>query len=371
MKEFLFGIEHEVAFLRKEGEFGDFTNTSFDELQGIVDCLPRFSEDYPYLREGRGFGNLHIRTKRWYVEGYERFNEDGSLMKYVPKCIEMRTVPLPSIQGAVKQLEDGFILLKKEMQKIGFSPVWISYHPFLTKPVVEPEFTSYEEQRHREHPASATDYLTILSYGPDVSISCKNKDDDWVLDNARKLTYYSPFIVPFSFSSPFYGGKLWKGDSVRTYIRTGERMAVLAYVAESKNIPKSSPPLAKQARTPQEIGRIEFKAFDAVKDFKMYGSLLALLKGLLLDDTLKGRAEIPDKEMHKQSGEKGFHDEVILKEAHSIIHVVKNALTEEEDIERIMILENLLEKRQTPAKQLVDDFKKTNSIKETLRNNIY
>ena len=37
---FRYGIEHECALLRPDGSFADFTNTTFDELQDIVDELP-------------------------------------------------------------------------------------------------------------------------------------------------------------------------------------------------------------------------------------------------------------------------------------------------------------------------------------------
>ena len=45
MTRFRYGIEHECALLRPDGSFADFTNTTFDELQDIVDVLPEDPAD--------------------------------------------------------------------------------------------------------------------------------------------------------------------------------------------------------------------------------------------------------------------------------------------------------------------------------------
>ena len=40
---FYFGIEHEVAFLNKEGKFADFSRTKFADFNQIIDLLPIYS----------------------------------------------------------------------------------------------------------------------------------------------------------------------------------------------------------------------------------------------------------------------------------------------------------------------------------------
>ncbi|QTR49279.1 hypothetical protein [Candidatus Thiothrix anitrata] len=82
MNSFRFGIEHEVAFYRADGKFADFTNTRFEDFQQIVDRLPEYPSDAEHLRSG----DAGIRRKRWYIEGYERFNEDGTLRTCIPKA---------------------------------------------------------------------------------------------------------------------------------------------------------------------------------------------------------------------------------------------------------------------------------------------
>ena len=93
---FRYGIEHDAALLRPDGTFADFTNTTFDELPAIVDVLPEDPTDLADLR----VGDVGIKRKRWYIEGYERFDERGTLLRCDPKGLEIRTRIHPSIQAA-------------------------------------------------------------------------------------------------------------------------------------------------------------------------------------------------------------------------------------------------------------------------------
>src|SRR5688500_10027106 len=122
---FRYGIEHEVAFLRPDGRFADFTNTTFDELNAIVDALPLYEHDYPDLR----IGDLRIKLKRWYIEGFERYDDSGSFTYCEPKGIEIRTSIQDSIAGAVLELTASFQQLETEALNFGFTPAWISYNP--------------------------------------------------------------------------------------------------------------------------------------------------------------------------------------------------------------------------------------------------
>ena len=113
------------------------------------------------------------------------------------------------------------------------------------------------------------------------------------MDVGRKLTHYSPWLVPLSFSSPFRDGTAWGGLSARTEIRTGARPAVLVFLDADQPQVDADPSLTQVARIPAEVGRIEFKAFDACPDPALYGELLSLLTGLVLDRTLPGRRDHP------------------------------------------------------------------------------
>jgi hypothetical protein len=146
--------------------------------------------------------------------------------------------------------------------------------------------------------------------------------------------------VPFSFSSPFYQGEAWQGLSVRTWMRTGARPAVMAFLKDNQYSITSTPSLTQIARVPAEVGRIEFKAFDSCGDFSLYQSLFYLLKGIVLDTQLTGSSTTPDAEMHKRSAIEGFSDVFIKEQARIATEAAQLALPEEER----HYLDTLLEK---------------------------
>jgi hypothetical protein len=173
--------------------------------------------------------------------------------------------------------------------------------------------------------------------------------------------------VPFSYSSPFYNGKLWEGLSVRTFIRTGKRSAALVFVPEEEQLIKSVPSLTKIARLPAEIGRIEFKAVDSCDDFSIYAALLALLKGLILDEYLIGRAITPDASLHQISAKEGFGNEDILMNAREILQAAEVALGDDPDVKLLTPLKLMLEQRRTKSHELIERFHDLGSIEDALK----
>ena len=361
---FYFGIEHEVAFL-KEGIFVDFTNTTFEEMDQIIEVLPVYKNDYPALR----IGDLKIKYKRWYIECYERFDEQGSLQECVPSGIEIRTTPSSSISGAVDELKKSFELLTTVAGDFGFTPTWISFNPYQSQAPIDPPFNSYEKKLNEESQSHATADITTLTYGPDLNISFSGSNDHDLIDIAKKLTYYSPFIIPFTFSSPFYEGKLWNGFSVRTFIRSQRRPSVVAYLKHKENLVSSKPWLTEEARLESENGRIEFKACDSCKDFTIYAGLLALFKGLILDTTLTGRRLTPDKKLHALSAHRGFLDEKIARQTENILDRATKALGNDPDVGYLDILKEMLGNRKMPAQDLIERYKKSKSIEVALKDN--
>lgn len=77
------------------------------------------------------------------------------------------------------------------------------------------------------------------------------------------------------------------------------------FLAQPGDLLESDPSLTRLARYPAEVGRIEWKACDCA-DFSLYAALFALLKGLALDETLPGRAMIPDQARRQQAARVGF-----------------------------------------------------------------
>lgn len=359
---FSFGIEHEVAFVDRAGKIVDFSRAKFADFNQIIEALPEYADDYLSLH----IGDAGIRKKRWYIEGFERFSESEEFVECVPKGIEIRTTIHSSIQGTITELEESFALLCDAADKFGLSPVLISFNPYQTVYEPVPPLNSYEISELQAYPDEQTVNIYMVSYGPDLNISIANLPVERVIDIGQKLTYYSPYIVPFSYSSPFYQGKLWSGLSVRTFVRTGKRAATRVYVKDKEQLISSTPALTKIARIGAEVGRIEFKACDSCDDFAIYAGLLALLKGLALDDTLPGRAIVPDAAMHQLSAQSGFDNEEVCAGASQILDVATIALGNDPDIDLLEPLKILLSKRITPAHQIIRAFHTYGSIEQAL-----
>ncbi|MEB3219439.1 MAG: glutamate--cysteine ligase [Nostocales cyanobacterium 94392] len=360
---FHFGIEHEVAFLDNAGNFADFSRVKFADFNQIVDKLPVYKDDYPELR----IGDAGIKEKRWYIEGFERFTDSEKVIECVPKGIEIRTTINPDIHSAIAELSESFRLLKETAAEYGFFPVLISFNPHYDKFIPNPPLNEYETRRRQASPEKQTANIPMLTYGPDLNISMVGLTTECIIDIGQKLTFYSPYIIPFSYSSPFYQGNLWEGFSVRTFVRTGKRPATMVFVEKQEELIKSVPSLTKIARIPAEVGRIEFKAFDSCSNFSLYAGLLALLKGLVLDESLSGRAIVPDTKIHQISAQEGFDNEEIFNTAKQVLQIVETVLKDDSDVNLLAPLKTLLEKRETPAHQLIRLYKSTGSIEATLK----
>lgn len=361
-RDMLFGLEHEVPFLREDGGFADFSNTVFEEFEAVIQELPVYPDDYPALR----IGDAGIKVKRWYVEGFERFDEHGVLVTAVPKGIEIRTTPHPSIQGVLDEFQESLDLLREKASAHGFQPTCVSFNPFQEKFTPDPPLNPYERNRRDRSPEEQTAHLTMLTYGPDLNMSVEGWTDDDLIDAGRKLTYYSPFLVPFSFSSPFFNGKLWDGLSRRTYVRTGIRPSVMVFLHDEGNFFESRPSLVQKARLEAEKGRIEFKAFDVCGDLAVYGALFALLKGLLLHGSLPGRRGVPDKSLHRRSAQEGFRNAKISREAAKVLEAAGQALGDDPDREYLLVLHDMINKKSVPADRLIDAYNRKKSIHSAL-----
>lgn len=360
---FCFGIEHEVAFVNREGKFADFSQTKFIDFHQIVEELPTYPDDYSQLR----VGDAGIRQKRWYIEGFERFENSDQVTDCIPKGIEIRTTIHSDIAGVIGELSESFALLRQTAAKYGFYPVLISFNPDKTAFTPQPPLNAYEIEQLRGSPDDNTANIYMVTYGPDLNISVPGLPTEKLIDIGKKLTYYSPYIIPFSYSSPFYDGELWTGLSVRTFVRTGKRAAALVFVGHKGEIIHTIPSLTKIARIPAEVGRIEFKACDSCDDFSIYGALLALFKGLILDDTLPERATVPDPFLHQLSAKEGFKNQEILNYATKILEVAEIALRDDPDIELLTPLRNILATGKTKSHELIEAYHNLGSIAAAMR----
>jgi gamma-glutamyl:cysteine ligase YbdK (ATP-grasp superfamily) len=360
---FSFGIEHEVAFLNNQGQFADFSCTSFAAFNQIIEQLPFYPDDYAQLR----IGDAGIKKKRWYIEGFERFTDSEKVVDCAPKGIEIRTTIHPTIQGAIAELSESFVLLRQVAAQSGFVPVLTSFNPYHAAYEPMPPLNPYEVQRRQASPEKQTANIPMLTYGPDLNISMAGLSPEQIIDIGRKLTFYSAYLVPFSFSSPFYQGNIWQGLSVRTYMRTGARPAAMVFLEKPTDLIDSSPSLTKIARISAEAGRIEFKAFDSCDDFRIYEALLALLKGLVLDRSLPGRATVPDIELHQLSARQGFENETIRLNARQVLQAAEVALANDPDVHLLRRLHMILLRRETLANRLIRAFQQLGTLEQALQ----
>jgi hypothetical protein len=359
---FLFGIEHEVAFLRPDGRFADFTNTTFDEFDQIIRRLPVYASDYPRLH----VGDAGIRKKRWYIEGVERFNDAGELCGFDAKGIEIRTTPHPTVMGAIAELTESHAYLVAIARHLGFTPLNMAFHPHRTGYEYDPPLSAFERQLRQDEPEYQTEHLPMVTFGPDLNLSLAQLHPSQLIDLGRKLTYYSPAIVAFSLNAPIYHGERWNGFSVRTAFRTGPRPAVRVYLPTDYDLLDSTPILTKHARNPHEVGRIEFKACDSCGDFWLYAGLLALLKGLVLDQTLTGRATVPDAVAHQYVAQVGFDDAALALQAGVVLAAARTALGDDHDAGLLVPLRYALEQRSCPAHTMIKALEHAGSVDDLL-----
>src|SRR5206468_3826234 len=98
---------------------------------------------------------------------------------------------------------------------------------------IEPPLNVWEKAHRQDSPEERTAHLHMSTYGPDLNLPCSALDEAALVDAGRKLTHYSPWLVPLSFSSPFRDGGPWGGLSARTAVRTGVRPAALVFLPGS------------------------------------------------------------------------------------------------------------------------------------------
>jgi hypothetical protein len=243
--------------------------------------------------------------------------------------------------------------------------VTIGFNPFRPGYVPDPPLNPWEASSRAVCPEDQTAYRHMVTYGPDLNLSRAGMTTGELVDVGRRLTYCSPYLVPFAFSSPFFRGALWDGLSRRTHYRTGPRPAALVFVPHARDMVESRPSLTRVARIPSEVGRIEFKAFDALDalgNLDLYAGLLALLKGIALDRSLTGRRTVPDTRLHRLSARMGFGSPHIFEGARRILFAARRALDGDPDQPRLDTLVSMHRERASPADALIERYRQTRDI---------
>lgn len=355
-----YGIEYEVGLLQND-TFLDFSNTHYSELQKYIDQLPEYEIDLGKLR----IGDAGIKKKRWYLEGFERYDQAGRVIDSPSKGIEIRTTPHTSIQDALDELRNSYKIMQSQLESNNITVAHIAYNPFRKPFMPNPPLQPWEKKM-RSSPEDQSAYLHMMTYGPDVSLSNSEWSTEQTIQIAKKLVFYSPFISALSVNSPFKEGVLTGNKSERIAYRKGARPAVLCFVpAEQYIIPNIKPTLTTLARLPAEVGRIEFKGLDCVPSLEFYAGVLALIKGIALSSELQETRDTPDNDLLERVGNAGLEDDEIFKTARNIVSIAKKELLEQEAA-LLAPLEEILSTRTTYADKLIERYTSNQNIIELL-----
>ncbi len=358
---YLYGIEYEVG-LARAGRFLDFSNTRSAELQSIIDELPRYKEDVNRLK----VGDAGIKVKRWYLEGFERYNREGKVIDSPTKGIEIRTSPQPSIDACAAELRCSYQLLAQRLAHRDISIVHTARNPFLEAFVPDPPLQPWELSL-RSSNEDQTAYLHMVTYGPDVSISNSDWSTEEVIAKTKKLVHYGPYIAAISANSPFKNGRLTGNKSERILYRNGLRPMAWCYVPSTQDlVPGLNPTLTSVARLSLEAGRIEFKGLDCVPSLDFYGAVLALIKGIALSDQLAAARETPDSTLLVHIAQTGLDDDAIYETVQTMVGAAKAELDESEK-HLLAPIEAILSSRQTYADKLIGEYQTCADIMQLLK----
>ncbi|SIQ79055.1 glutamate-cysteine ligase family protein [Pseudomonas flexibilis] len=319
-----YGIEFEYLLIDASGPHAgrirDFTNLDFSALSRMLAAKPGL--DDPTLATG----DQGIRSGYWYLEGDERAHPDGRFAGLAVKGVEIRTPPRNSVAEALDLLLEIERQLAATLATHHLALGIAALNPLHERYVFDPPLNTYEQRTRAADRDFAGNDIATLTFGPDLNLSFAERDWRRDLDAARKLNFYAPFIVPFSFDSPWYAGQPWTGWSRRTWMRCGCRPAVRVYVEADNHAALQASPLMRPARLPGEVGRIEFKAFDAAPGVALLAALCQLLTGLCLDDSLPGRSEEPDVDLYRLAALDAFDEAQIAHGAQRVLRASEAAL---------------------------------------------
>lgn len=335
------------------GRLRDFTNLDFATIAPLLEDKP--GRDDPSLASG----DMGIRRGYWYLEGDERFHPDGSFSALIVKGVEIRTPPAPTVASAIESL----LTIERELTRAlaagGLALGIVGFNPLRPRYDFDPPLNDWERaERARDRSYDGT-HVSTLSYGPDINLSHPDWTPEQCLDAARKLNFYAPFIVPFSFSSPFYAGEIWDGPSKRTYERAAHRPAVKLYLEPGTHAPS---PLVGPPRLPSEIGRLEFKAFDAMPDLEVLTGCCHLLEGICLAEELPARGETANLALYQRAALAGFEDEWVRQGAMVLLVKAGQALRQAGKpgaADALAPLERLVSERLTPAHALLRAYRES------------
>ncbi len=334
------GIEHEFVFKDSSDNYLDFTNSSYKMFKQIVDKFPVYEED-KILFECK---SLETVPKRLYVEGFERYDSNGILLETLPKGLEIRTPPYEDINELLENFTSSFKNMTDITSSFGLFPLLAGYSPFRDTNSAQ-KYLKNENWGKRNEKELNIAKNSLLAHGMHISISFANNMD--LKDTLEKLNFYLPYIVPFSFSTPFCNNNLFEGLCYRNYIRARNRQLV-------------------SIRKKNNVDVVEFRGFDAVGDSKLLKSVLYLFKSLVNESKLKGRAKQQNAKLIELSSLKGFENKIIKDGALMILDAIKTSLGSNSN--QLDYLYHIVQTNESYAAKMKREFSKTNDIIQSMSN---
>ena len=334
------GIEHEFVFADTEGQYRDADNTEYAVFRDIVDAFPAFEGDDACLE----CKSLEQYPKRCYVEGFERHDRKGNRVETLPKGLEIRTLPHASVEEAVEEFTNSYADAMRLAARAGLSPVLTSRHPFKTALALEARLGP-EERKVRTPAELALAQRAMLSHGLHVNVSLGDFPAEKMLALVEKVNYYTPALIPWSFSSPFCEGKAFAGLCCRNYMRAESRR--LADLLERRG-----------------VRVLEFRGFDACGDAGLLAAIVKLFCGFLLDGSLPGKAPQQDAERVKRSSILGFDDPSLREEGQSVLRAARVALNGHD--ESFELLEAMLRENDSYAARMKSRYAETGCIMDCI-----
>jgi hypothetical protein len=337
---FKVGIEHEFVFVDNHGKYLDADVSEYASFGAIVNEFPAFEHDDKYFL----CKSLEHYPKRCYVEGFELHDVGGKTVETLPKGLEIRTLPHASVGELIEEFRVTFAEVARLAGQSGFAPVLTSNHPFKKSIALDNRLDAVESKvRTAQQLALAKQAMT--THGFHVNVSLADASEERMLKLVEKVNYYTPSLIPWSFSSPFYEGKLFEGVCARNYYRAETRKMV---------------GLVQR----QGVFVLEFRGFDACGDARLLEALLLLYCGFLIDESLKGTAPNQDVERLKRSSLSGFADPSIREEGRQVLHAARTALGSASG--PLELLDSMLTENDSYSMRMKRRFAETGSIIECI-----
>ncbi len=330
------GIEQEFVFADSSGRYLDADNAGYTVFSAIVDGFPAFVGDDAHL----DCKSLETYPKRCYVEGFEHHDAHGRRIETLPKGLEIRTLPHDSVEGLVAEFRNSFTAVMDLAAGAGLSPLLTSCHPFKTS-IGLGALIGDVERRVRSEQELALAVRAMLTHGMHVNVSLQDGSAGKMQDLAEKVNYYLPALIPWSFSSPFYEGKVFEGLCSRNYMRAESRQMVDVHERYSSHV-------------------LEFRGFDACGDSILLEALLSLYCGFLLDESLPGRSRQQETELLRRSSFAGFGDPSLKDQGLQILRASKAALADNSG--RFELLEAMLRDNDSYAARMKQKYAQTGDI---------